>query len=153
LAEKHLYRAAADDLCRIFVTSDGGRLTAIALTHGMIAARLDRQNLLLGPHAPFCHRTYLGLPLRRPLVFQVMLGTLWRGGALVMAWDVQKALAALAAYRVQNVIARPQSLLELAEAADSHRYCSELAAVYSFSDMGQELSDWVRARLCSNLTW
>jgi acyl-CoA synthetase (AMP-forming)/AMP-acid ligase II len=154
LAGKHLHRATPHDLCRIFLTrGDDQRERAIAITHGMIATRLDRQKLFLGPRAPFCDRTHLDLPLGRPIGFQVMLGTLWRGGALVMGSDTQKTLAALAAYKVQNIVAAPQSLLEFADAVESHPgCCSALAAVFSVRGMGQELSDWVRARLCPNLT-
>lgn len=154
LAGKHLHRATPHDLCRIFLTrGDDQRERAIAITHGMIATRLDRQKLFLGPRAPFCDRTHLDLPLGRPIGFQVMLGTLWRGGALVMTWDARKTLAALAAYKVQNIVAAPQNLLKFADAVESHPgYCGALAAVFSVRAMGQELSDWVRARLCENLT-
>jgi 2,3-dihydroxybenzoate-AMP ligase len=154
LAEKHLYRAAPDDLCRIFLLpGNDQRRHAIAMTHGMVATRLDRQKLFLGPRAPFCDRTHLDLPLGRPIGFQALLGTLWRGGALVMTWDVRKTLAALAAYKVQNVVATPQSLLKFADAVESHPgYCSTLAAAFSVRAMGSELSAWVRAHLCPNLT-
>jgi len=154
LAEKHLYRAAPGDLCRIFLRPGSDRRqTAVAITHGALATRLDRQKLFLGRHAPFCDRTHLDLPLRRPIGFQVMLGTLWRGGALVITWDVQKTLAALPVYKVQNMVAAPQTLAKFADALQSYSgYCSALSAVFSLRGMGPELSDWVRARLCSNLT-
>lgn len=154
LAEKHLYRAAPDDICRIFLTSGSdGHQQAIALTHRMIATRLDRQKLLLGPRAPFCERTHLDLPLATPLGFQVVLGTLWRGGALVMTWDVRKTLAALAAYKIQNMVAAPQGLLKFADAVESHSgHSSNLAAVFSVGSMAPESLERVRARLCSNLT-
>jgi acyl-CoA synthetase (AMP-forming)/AMP-acid ligase II len=154
LGEKHLYHAAANDLCRTFLTSGSeGKQKAIALTHGMIATRLDRQKLFLGPRAPFCDRTHLDLPLTSALGFQVMLGTLWRGGALVVTCDARKTLAAVAAYKIQNMISAPQSLLKLAEAAKSHvGYRSELEAVFCVGRLGPEKSEKVRAHLCSNLT-
>jgi long-chain acyl-CoA synthetase len=153
LAEKHVYRAASDHLCRLFLMSgNDGRRTAIGMTHGMIATALDRQKLLLGPRAPFCDRTYLALPFR-PLGFQVVLGTLWRGGAVVMSSDANKAMAALIAYDVQNIIAAPQGLLRLTEAMGNHSGCCRaLAAVFSVRGLGQDASDRVRTRLCSNLT-
>src|SRR4029077_1900868 len=116
--------------CRIFLTSSSnGRQTAIAVSHGVIATRLDRQKLFLG--APFCDRTHLDLPLATPLGFQVMLGTLWRGGALVMPWDVRKTLAALAAYQIQNMIAAPQNLLKIADLAETHPgFRSNLVALF-----------------------
>jgi acyl-CoA synthetase (AMP-forming)/AMP-acid ligase II len=154
LAEEHSYSAAPNDLCAIFLTSGGlDRGTAIALTHGMIASRFDQLKLLLGTRAPFCDRTHLDLPLGRPTGFQVMLGMLWRGGAMVMTADPQKALSALAAYKVQNIIAVPRTLLKLAEAVDSDRGCrSELTAVFSPRGMEQESYDRIRTHLCSNLT-
>lgn len=154
LAEKHVYRAAPDDLCRILLTSTSdGRQAAIAMTHGMIATRLDRQKLFLGPRAPFCDRTHLDLPLATALGFQVVLGTLWRGGALVMTWDARRTLAAVVAYNVHNMVSAPQSLLKLAEAAKIHAgYRSELLAVFSVGGLKPELSERVRAHLCSNLT-
>jgi acyl-CoA synthetase (AMP-forming)/AMP-acid ligase II len=154
LSEKHPYRAAADDLCRIFLTSGSdGTQKAIAMTHGMIATRLDRQKLFLGPRAPFCDRTHLDLPLAAALGFQVMLGTLWRGGALLMTWDARKTLTAVAAYKIQNMVSTPQSLVKLAEAVhDQPSYRSELTAVFCVGRLRPELAERVRARLCSNLT-
>jgi long-chain acyl-CoA synthetase len=119
----------------------------------MIATRLDRQKLFLGPRAPFCDRTHLDLPLTTALGFQVMLGTLWRGGALVMTWDARKTLAAVAAYRIQNMVSTPQSLLKLAELANSHAgYRSQLEAVFCAARLRPEGSETIRAHLCSNLT-
>jgi acyl-CoA synthetase (AMP-forming)/AMP-acid ligase II len=154
VAEKHLYRAAPGDICRIFVTSgNDGQQKAIALTHAMIATRLDRQKLLFGPRAPFCDRTHLDLPLAGSLGFQVMLGTLWRGGALLMTWDARKTLAALTAYNVQNLVASPQSLFKLAQVLEGYPgYRNELVAVFSAGGLRTELSERIRASLCSNLT-
>jgi acyl-CoA synthetase (AMP-forming)/AMP-acid ligase II len=154
LAEKHVYRAAPDDICRLFVTSgNDGQQKAIAMTHGMIATRLDRQKLFFGPRAPFCDRTHLDLPLATALGFQVMSGVLWRGGALLMTWDARKTLAALTAYNVQNMVTSPQSLFKLAEVLDGYPgYRTELVAVFSAGGLRTELSERVRASLCSNLT-
>ena len=152
---KHLYRASYDDVCTIFLTSgnDGRQKKAIAMTHGMIATRLDRQKLFLGPRAPFCDRTHLDMPLSTVLGYQVMLGTLWRGGALVMTWDARKTLAALAAYNIQNIVASRQSLPNLAEVVEDHpSYRSQLLTVFSAGTLGPEQSERIRARLCPNLT-
>lgn len=150
IGEKHLYRAAANDLCRIFLTR---KQKAIAMTHGMIATRLDRLKLFLGPRAPFCDRTHLDLPLASAFGFQVMLGTLWRGGALLMTWDARKTLAAVAAYNIQNMVSATASLVKLAEAAESYpSYRSELTSVFCLGPLRPERSERVRAWLCSNLT-
>jgi hypothetical protein len=80
----------------------------IALTHAMIATRLDRQKLFFGPRAPFCQRTHLdpadGDAAR-------LSGAARHAVALIMTWDVRKTLNALAAYNVQNVIdGKPRGL-------------------------------------------
>jgi 2,3-dihydroxybenzoate-AMP ligase len=151
LAEKHLHRATSNELCRIVLIGDG-RPKAIAMTHGMIATRIDRQKLFFGPRAPFCDRTHLDLPLAMSLGFHVMLGTLWRGGALLMTWDARKTLAAIAAYKIQNMIAAPQNLLKLTEAFRSQPgYRSNLEAVFAAGRLNIELSERIRACLCSNL--
>jgi acyl-CoA synthetase (AMP-forming)/AMP-acid ligase II len=150
VSERYLYRAIPDDVCRIFLTR---QQRAIAFTHGMTATRLDRQKLFLGPRAPFCDRTHLDLPLTTALGFQVILGTLWRGGALVMTWDARKTLAAVAAYNIQNMVSTPESLLKLAELAKSHAgYRSQLVAIFCAARLRPERSETVRAHLCSNLT-
>jgi acyl-CoA synthetase (AMP-forming)/AMP-acid ligase II len=154
IEDKHVYRAAPDDVCRIVLTlGNDGRQKAIAMTHRMVTTRVDRQKLFLGSRAPFCDRTHLDLPLATPLGFHVMLGSLWRGGALVLTGDAGKTLAALAAYKIQSMVSAPQSLFNLAEAVESHPgYRNALAAVFCVRGMGQEQFERVRARLCSNLT-
>jgi acyl-CoA synthetase (AMP-forming)/AMP-acid ligase II len=153
IAEKYLYRAMPNDACRIFLASGNVQPAGVAMTHGMIVDRLDRQKPFLGPRAPFCDRTHLDLPLGRPLGFQVLLGTLWRGGALVMTGNPRKTLAALTAYEVQNIVAAPLSLLKLVDAVgENSSWCSSLVAVFSLRGMGQELANSVRIRLCQNLT-
>jgi acyl-coenzyme A synthetase/AMP-(fatty) acid ligase len=152
IAERHLHRAARDDVCRIFVASGrDGRQKAIAMTHGMIATRLDRQKQFLGPRAPFCYRTHLDLPITTPLGFQVMLGTLWRGGALVVTCDMGKTLAALATYKVQNIVASPQRLIKFTEATKGHGRSNELLAAFAAGGITSEHAERVHACLCPNL--
>jgi acyl-CoA synthetase (AMP-forming)/AMP-acid ligase II len=155
IEEKYLYRAAPDDVCRLFLTSGTNRReNVIAMTHRMIATRLDRQKLFLGPRAAFCDRTCLDLPLATPLGFQVLLATLWRGGALVMTWDVRKTIAALTIYNVKNLVASPRGLLNFSEAIENLRGShTALEAVFSAGTMESQLNlDRARARLCANLT-
>src|SRR5262249_10830725 len=121
IEEKYLYRAAPDDVCRLILTSGrDGREKVIAMTNRMIATGLDRKKLFLGPQAPFCDRTCLDLPLATPLGFEILLATLWRGGALVMTRDAGKTLTALLAYNVQNVVASPQGLLKFSETIEKY---------------------------------
>ena len=153
--EKYLYRAAPDEVCRLILASGrDGREKVIALTNRMITTALDRQKLFLGPRAAFCDRTCLDLPLTTPLGFQILLATLWRGGALVMTRDVRKTLAALAAYNVQNMVASPQGLLKFSEAIEKYPGSqSALLAVFCAGRIAsQAKSERMRAQLCSNLT-
>jgi acyl-CoA synthetase (AMP-forming)/AMP-acid ligase II len=153
--QKHFYRAAADDLCRIFLNSGTtGEEKGIAVTHRMMAARIDHQNLFFGPQAPFCARTYLDLPLTTSLGFQVLLATLRRGGALLMTGDPEKTIKAIPTYKVQNMVGSQQSLLNFVEAIERRPgYRCGLEAVFSEgSGLSESLSERVCARVCSNLT-
>jgi acyl-coenzyme A synthetase/AMP-(fatty) acid ligase len=155
IEEKHLYRSVPNEVCRLFfISGRNGGENVIAMTNRMITTRLDRQKLFLGPRAPFCDRTCLDLPLTTPLGFQVLLATLWRGGALVMARDERKTIAALTTYNVENLVASPKGVLSLAEAIENHPGSyPALEAVFSAGTMGSQLtSERVRAQLCPNLT-
>ena len=152
--QRHLYRAAADELCRIFLapTADGAE-TAVAVTNRMMSERINRQTLYLGPRAPFCTRTHLGLPLTTSLGFQVLLATLWRGGAVFLGNDPEKAIDAFATYKVQNMVGSPQSLLRFVEAFErepQHR-CALEAVFADGGTLSDSLSGRIRARLCTNL--
>jgi acyl-coenzyme A synthetase/AMP-(fatty) acid ligase len=155
LAEKHRYRAAPDEVCCIFITSGAdGRDNAIAMTNRMMATRVDRQNLFFGPQASFCARTCLDLPLTTPLGFQVLLATLWRGGALLMTWGAPKTIAALPAYKIQNIVGAPDNVLKLVGMIEGKTgYQGALQAVFSAGIIGSQAAcDRVRAGLCSHLT-
>ena len=153
IEEKYLYRAAPDDVCRLFLTAGAnGHENVIAMTHRMIATRLDRQKLFLGPRAPFCDRTCLELPMATPLGFQVLLATLWRGGALVMTRDVRKTIGALTIYNIKNLVASPRGLLNLTKTIENQTH-SSLEAAFCAGTMESQLnSERTRARLCPNLT-
>jgi acyl-CoA synthetase (AMP-forming)/AMP-acid ligase II len=152
---EHIYRAVPDDPCRIFLTSGTtGEEKGVAVTHRMMASRIDRQNMFFGPQAPFCARTYLDLSLTTSLGFQVLLTTLWRGGALVLTGDSEKTLKALPVYEVQNMVGSPRSLLNFVEGIEKRpEYRCGLQAVFcGGSALADNLSDRVRSRVCSNLT-
>jgi acyl-CoA synthetase (AMP-forming)/AMP-acid ligase II len=153
--QKHIYRSAPEELCRIFLTSGTtGEEKGIAVTHRMMAARIDRQNLFFGPQAPSCARTYLDLSLTTSLGFQVLLATLWRGGALVLTGDSEKTIKALPIYEVQNMVGSPRSLLNFVESIEkrSEYRCGLQAVFCGGSTLSDNLSERVRARVCSNLT-
>jgi acyl-CoA synthetase (AMP-forming)/AMP-acid ligase II len=153
--QKHYCHPAPDELCRVFLTSGTtGEEKGVAVTHRMIAARIDRQNLFFGPRAPFCTRTYLDLSLTTSLGFQVLLATLWRGGALVLTGDAEKTIKALPIYEIQNMIGSPRSLLNFVESIERRpEYGCGLKAVFTAgSALSNTLAERVRARVCSNLT-
>jgi fatty-acyl-CoA synthase len=155
LGVEHIYRAAPDDLCRIFLTSGTtGEEKAVAVTHRLMTARIVRQDLFFGPRAPFCTRTYLDLSLGTSLGFQVLIATLWRGGALFLPYGAQATVSALPIYKVQNIVASPRGLHELVEAMDRRpEYQCGLEAVFSGgSILSDALGERVRARICSNVT-
>ena len=153
--QRHLFRPAPDEICRIFLTSGTtGEEKAVAVTHRMMAARVDRQNLFFGPQAPFCTRTYLDLSLTTSLGFQVLLATLWRGGALVMTGDSEATIKSLPIYKIQNMVGSPRSFFNVVEASEKRpEYRCGLEAVFSGGSLlSYGLSERVRARMCSNLT-
>jgi acyl-CoA synthetase (AMP-forming)/AMP-acid ligase II len=155
LNSQHIYRAAPDDPCRIFLTSGTtGNEKAVAVTHRMMATRINLHDLFFGPRAPFCARTYLDIALSTSLGFQVLFATLWRGGALFLPGEAQATVSALPIYKVQNMVASPRGLLELVEAVDKRpEYQCGLEAVFSGgSILSDALGERVRARICSNVT-
>jgi acyl-CoA synthetase (AMP-forming)/AMP-acid ligase II len=152
---RYVYRAALDDVCRIMLTSGTtGEEKGVAVTHRTMAARITRQDLFFGPQAPFCARTFLDLSLTTPLGFQVLLATLWRGGALVLTGDPETTLKALPVYKVQNMVGSPRSLLNFVEAIERRaEYRSGLEAAFcGGSLLSEALSERFRTRACSNLT-
>jgi acyl-CoA synthetase (AMP-forming)/AMP-acid ligase II len=155
IEEKHLCRAAPNDICRLFLTSAmNGHENVIAMTNRMIATRLDRQKLFLGARAPFCDRTCLDLPLATPLGFQLLLATLWRGGALIMTRDLRKTIAALTVYNIKNLVSSPRGLLNFTETIENlpGTYCALEAVFCAGTTESQLTSERARARLCPNLT-
>jgi acyl-CoA synthetase (AMP-forming)/AMP-acid ligase II len=153
--QKHLHKPAPDDVCRIFLTSGTtGEEKGVAVTNRMMAHRIDRQKWFFGPQVSFCTRTYIDLTLTTPLGFQVLLSTLWRGGALVMTGDPEATIKCLPIYKIQNMVGSPRSFLNFVAAIERRpEYRSGLEAVFSGGSMVSEpLSQRVRARLCSNLT-
>jgi acyl-CoA synthetase (AMP-forming)/AMP-acid ligase II len=153
--QQYLYRAAPGDVCRIVLASGtNGKENAVAVTNRTMAARINNQKLFFGPQAPFCTRTWLDLPLTTSLGFQVLLAGLWRGGAVVMTGDPEKTIDALPAYKVQNMVGSPRTLLEAVESIEKRApyRCGFEAVFVTGSSLPEDLSTRVRSRICSNLT-
>ncbi len=108
------------------------KIKPIAVTNRIMAARIDRQNMFFGSRAAFCSRTYVDLSLATSLGFQLLIATLWRGGALFLAGDPQQTVSAFPVYGVQNMIASPGGLLGLFEAMERRpEYQCGFEAVFS----------------------
>ena len=131
-----------------------GEEKGVAVTNRVMAARIDRQSLFFGRRATFCARTYLDLGLYNALGYQVLLATLWRGGALILPGDPQRTISALPIYKVQNMVSSPRGLLKILEAVERRpEYQCGLEAVFTAgSALPDSLSERVRARICTELT-
>ena len=117
--EKKIHRGSAAEVCRVMLTSGTtGEEKGVAVTNRVMAARIDRQSLFFGRRATFCARTYLDLGLYNALGYQVLLATLWRGGALILPGDPQRTISALPIYKVQNMVSSPRGLLKILEAVE-----------------------------------
>jgi acyl-CoA synthetase (AMP-forming)/AMP-acid ligase II len=151
---QQIHGSGPDDLCRIFLTYGvSGEEKAIAVTSRMMAARIEHQKWFFGPQAPFCDRTYLDLALTTSLGFQVLLATLWRGGALVMPGDFEKTIEALPFYKVQNMVSSASGLLNFVEAIEQRPgYRCHLEAVFCGGAISESFAEKIRERICCNLT-
>lgn len=155
LEETRIYRSERNEMCRIFLTSkSGGEEIGVATTHRMMAARIDRQSIFLGPRAPFCGRTCLALPFTTEIGFQILFSTLWRGGSLFLISDAQTAIQTLPIYKVENLVSSPESLLNLlAELERRPGYQFRLEAAFcSWGNLPSETVARIRAAICSNFT-
>jgi acyl-CoA synthetase (AMP-forming)/AMP-acid ligase II len=153
--QKYLHKPALEEVCRIFLTSGTtGDEKGVAVTNRMMAHRIDRQKWFFGPQVSFCSRTYIDLSLTTSLGFQVLLSTLWRGGALVLTGDSEATIKSLPIYKVQNMVASTRGLANFVEAIEGRpEYQSGLEAVFGGgSIISETLSQRVRTRLCSNFT-
>jgi acyl-coenzyme A synthetase/AMP-(fatty) acid ligase len=155
IEREHIYQSAPDEVCRVMLTSGTtGEDKGVALTNRVMMSRIDRQNIFFGPRAAFCSRTYVDLALTTSLGFQVLIATLWRGGAVFLPGDPQQTVSAFPVYGVQNMIASPGGLLGFLEAMEKRpEYQCGFEAVFGVgSILSRSLSERVRARMCSNLT-
>ena len=153
--EAHIHQARPEELCRIILTSGStGEPKAVAITHGMLAARIARHQYMFGNRAPYCSRTYLDLGLASSLGFQVLIAMLWRGGTLFMPGvNDQATINAFEFYKIQNMVSSPGGLSTMLQVYDARIPSqSRLDTVFSGGSLlPTALSERVRARICSNL--
>jgi acyl-CoA synthetase (AMP-forming)/AMP-acid ligase II len=155
IAAQHIYRAAPDDVCRIFLTSGTtGDEKAVAVTHGMLADRIARQYLHFGSSASFCSRVYTDLALTTSLGFQLLIALLWRGGAMFLTGEPQATVNAFPIYGVQCALVAPGGLMDFLEAVEKRpQYQCGFKAIWTGgSSVPTALSERARMRLCADLT-
>lgn len=155
IALEYIHRGSFEEVCRIMLTSGTtGQDKAVAVTNRMMMDRIERQKIFFGARAAFCARTFIEFSLATSLGFQLLIATLWRGGAAFLTGDPQQTLRAFPIYKVQNVAGSPAGLLELVQAIERRpEYQTGFEAVFSGgSILTRSLSERVRARICSNLT-
>jgi acyl-CoA synthetase (AMP-forming)/AMP-acid ligase II len=155
LDREHIHPIGPDETCRIFLTSGTtGDEKAIAVTHRNMIERIARQYLHFGSVASFSSRIFVDLGLTTSLGFQLLVATLWRGGALFLTGESQATVSALPIYGVQSMIASPGGLSDFLDAVERRpQYECRFDAIWTGgSSVPAALSERARIRLSANLT-
>ena len=142
-------------ICRIVLTSGTtGGPRAVALSHRLLAARINRQWSIFGNRFANCHRIYSDVPLSSYLGFQCLIYGLWRGGTIFFPGDdFGNTLRVFEDYRVQCLIGSPggfENLLRWFDTVPSYQSNIELI-VCAGDILSRSLSDRLRSRVCSHL--
>jgi acyl-coenzyme A synthetase/AMP-(fatty) acid ligase len=157
LAPHHLYRGAGDVLCRISLTSGStGEPKAIGFTHRMQADRLARYTHAYGGNFPDCARIFSDLGLPSSVGFRHLLHVLSRGGTFFFPGaSPMDTLQTFELHRVQGLIASPGGLSGFLRFYEENPafHCSFQTIIATGSPLSKQLSERVRARLCSQLVY
>ena len=153
--ERHIYRGAGNDICRIALTSGStGEAKAVGFTHYNQLARLARYNHLFGRIFPECSRFFSDYGFGSSGGFRHILYVLSRGGTMFFPGaSPMDTLQTFELYKVQGLIASPGGLsgfLKFYDANPEFRSGFEVI-IAAGSALHSSLSEHVRARLCSNL--
>jgi acyl-CoA synthetase (AMP-forming)/AMP-acid ligase II len=144
-----------DDLCRIILTSGTTDVPkAVALSHKLLAARINRHLTVFGNRLGNCHRIYSDVPVSSSLGFQFLIYALWRGGTAFFPGDnFANTLRAFEEYKVQCLVGSPGGFENLLRWFDTiPAYQSNVEVLFCAGDaLSRTLSDRLRARLCSHL--
>ena len=154
---RYLCRGSGDVLCRISLTSGStGEAKAIGFTHRMQADRLARYTHAYGGSFPDCARMFSDLGLPSSVGFRHLLYILSRGGTMFFPGATpMDTLQTFQLYGVQGLIASPGGLsgfLKFYE-ENSTFHCGFQIIIATGSPLPRQLSDRVRARLCSQLVY
>jgi acyl-CoA synthetase (AMP-forming)/AMP-acid ligase II len=153
--ERHIYRGAGNDICRIALTSGStGEAKAVGFTHNNQLARLARYNHVFGRIFPECSRFFSDYGLGSSGGFRHILYVLSRGGTMFFPGaSPMDTLQTFELYKVQGLIASPGGLSGFLKFYDSNpEFRSGFEVIIAAgSPLHSTLSERVRARLCSNL--
>jgi acyl-CoA synthetase (AMP-forming)/AMP-acid ligase II len=144
-----------DDLCRIILTSgttDAPK--AVALSHRLLAARINRHLTVFGNRLGNCHRIYSDVPVSSSLGFQFLIYALWRGGTAFFPGDnFANTLRVFEEYKVQCLVGSPGGFENLLRWFDTiPSYQSNIEVLFCGGDvLSRSLSDRLRARICSHV--
>jgi acyl-coenzyme A synthetase/AMP-(fatty) acid ligase len=143
------------DLCRIISTSGStGESKAVALSHGLLAARMASHMILFGSRFLTCPRIFCDVPISTAAGFQNLISTLWRGGTFFFPGDTFEATAAIfEKYQVQGMLASPGGLEVILEGyARYPQMQSGIELVLVMGDMfPTALARRVSARICPQI--
>ena len=153
--ERHVYRGAGNDICRIALTSGStGEAKAVGFTHNNQLARLARYNHVFGRTFPECSRFFSDYGFGSSGGFRHILYVLSRGGTMFFPGaSPMDTLQAFELYKVRGLIASPGGLsgfLKFYDANPDFRSSFEVI-IAAGSPLHNSLSERVRARLSPNL--
>lgn len=153
--ERHVYRGAGNDICRIALTSGStGEAKAVGFTHNNQLARLARYNHVFGRIFPECSRFFSDYGFGSSGGFRHILYVLSRGGTMFFPGaSPMDTLQTFELYKVQGLIASPGGLSGFVKFYDANpEFRSGFEVIIAAgSPLHSSLSERVRARLCSNL--
>ncbi len=148
-------KEAIDAVCRIVLTSGmTGDPKAVALTHGLLAARNARREYTLGNRYPNASRIFIDMGLAAAAAYKVLAHSLSRGGTVFFhGQSVENTLRGFEIFRIEAMVATPASLANLLAACDRHPgievHVDTIASTGSL--MPPPLVERVRPRLCRHL--
>jgi acyl-coenzyme A synthetase/AMP-(fatty) acid ligase len=146
---------AADDLCRIILTSGTtGDPKGVAFTHRMVAERTATNDYVFGSRFPACARIYCDLPESSAPGFWFLIHTLWRGGTFFFPGETFEVTADMfEEHGVQCVVASPSGLELLLRKYEQYPSLqAEFETMIVLGDvLPRSLSERVRARISSHI--
>ena len=154
-ARRDVGPTAADDLCRIILTSGTtGDPKGVAFTHRRVAERTATNDYVFGSRFPHLARIYCDLPESSAPGFWFLIHTLWRGGTFFFPGETFEVTAeAFEEHGVECVVASPGGLELLLRKYEQYPALQgELDTMIVLGDvLSPSLSERVRARICSHI--